>query len=86
MLTAAQPYASVSLTAHGAWLLHMKALPPLSHPDFVLPPSLSGLSFLSQVRRGAALLPFLGQAQEGLLGTGGLVGEGGCMFCVVFVG
>lgn len=77
MLTAAQPYASVSLTAQGAWLLHMKALPPLSHPDFVLPPSLSGLSFLSQVRRGFALLPFLGQAQEGLLEGQGVSGGGG---------
>jgi len=45
----------------------MKALPPLSHPERVFPPSLRGLSFLSHVWTGFALLPFRGQAQLGLL-------------------
>lgn len=35
MPTAANPYASVLLTAHGVCEEHMKALPPLSHPDLV---------------------------------------------------
>lgn len=66
MLTAAQPYECVSLTAQGLWLEHMKALPPLSHPDLVLPPSLSGRSFLSHVATGDGALPFLGHPHEGL--------------------
>jgi len=66
MLTAAQPYDVVSLTAQGLWLEHMKALPPLSHPDLVLPPSLRARSFLSHVCTGLGELPFFGQPHEGL--------------------
>src|SRR3569833_2578369 len=45
----------------------MKAPPPLSHPDLVLPPSLSGLSFLSHVCTGPLdMLPFLGHAHDGM--------------------
>ena len=72
MLTAAQPYASVSLSAHGLWFEHMKALPPLSQPDLVLPPSLSGWSFLLHVCTWVLPLVFLGQAQLGLLSTSSL--------------
>lgn len=67
ILTAAHPYARLSSTAHGECDEHMKAPPPGSQPEAVSPPSLRGLSLMSQVPRGPwerGALP--GQAHEGL--------------------
>jgi len=59
----------------------MKAEPPLSHPDRVLPPSLRTWSLRSHVWTGVRELPFMGQAQDGLLGGG----KEGLVSCVVFL-